>query len=203
LIAALYVETNGVYYGLPDVDPWDKERDALLYDGPWPVVAHPPCASWSLMGNCRPEVRARGDGGTFAHALDAVRTFGGVLEQPAHSRAWDAFNLPAPLVVEGWTGGLCGGWSAYVEQSRYGYPLRKPTWLYCYGLDPPPLRWGRTLEVPEDQKAWWHGASARGREGTLWSSNHNTAKASKTPLVFRDALLDMARSVELHHTATR
>ena len=45
-VAALYVETNGVYYGLPDVDPWDEERDARLYDGPWPVVAHPPCARW-------------------------------------------------------------------------------------------------------------------------------------------------------------
>jgi hypothetical protein len=42
LIAALYVETGGVYYGLPDVDPWDEARDARLYDGPWPVVAHPP-----------------------------------------------------------------------------------------------------------------------------------------------------------------
>ena len=32
MIAALYVETGGVYYGLPDVDPWDEERDARLYD---------------------------------------------------------------------------------------------------------------------------------------------------------------------------
>jgi len=43
-VAALYVETGGVYYGLPDVDPWDEERDARLYAGPWPVVAHPPCS---------------------------------------------------------------------------------------------------------------------------------------------------------------
>lgn len=38
-IAALYVQRDGVYYGLPDVDPWDEERDARLYAGPWPVVA--------------------------------------------------------------------------------------------------------------------------------------------------------------------
>ena len=43
MIAALFVETGGVYFGLPNVDPWDEERDARLYDGPWPVVAHPPC----------------------------------------------------------------------------------------------------------------------------------------------------------------
>ena len=53
MIAALYVETNGVYYGLPDVDPWDEARDARLYDGPFPVVAHPPCPRWSIMGQCR------------------------------------------------------------------------------------------------------------------------------------------------------
>ena len=29
-IAALYVETGGAYYGLPDVDPWDEARDVLL-----------------------------------------------------------------------------------------------------------------------------------------------------------------------------
>jgi hypothetical protein len=28
-VAALYVQTDGVYYGLPDVDPWDEQRDAL------------------------------------------------------------------------------------------------------------------------------------------------------------------------------
>lgn len=46
MIAALYVERDGVYYGLPGVDPWDEERDARTYAGPWPVVAHPPCARW-------------------------------------------------------------------------------------------------------------------------------------------------------------
>jgi hypothetical protein len=43
VIAALYVATGGCYFGLPDVDPWDVERDARLYPGPHPVIAHPPC----------------------------------------------------------------------------------------------------------------------------------------------------------------
>ena len=45
-VAALYVERNGVYWNLPGVDPWDEERDARLYEGPYPVVAHPPCQRW-------------------------------------------------------------------------------------------------------------------------------------------------------------
>jgi hypothetical protein len=49
MIAALYVEKGGAYYGIPDVDPWDIERDARKYAGPWPVVAHPPCSTWGYM----------------------------------------------------------------------------------------------------------------------------------------------------------
>ena len=44
MVAALYVQRGGAYFGLPDVDPWDEERDARLYPGPHPVVAHPPCS---------------------------------------------------------------------------------------------------------------------------------------------------------------
>jgi hypothetical protein len=97
--SALYVETNGVYYGLPDVDPWDEPRDARLYAGPWPVVAHPPCSAWCQLASVN-EARwgkpIGDDGGTFAAALEAVRTFGGVLEHPAYSLAWTRYGLPRP-----------------------------------------------------------------------------------------------------------
>ena len=45
MIAALYVEKGGCY-DMPGIDLWDIERDARLYEGPWPVVAHPPCERW-------------------------------------------------------------------------------------------------------------------------------------------------------------
>lgn len=30
MVAALYVETGGCYFGIPNVDPWDEPRDAYF-----------------------------------------------------------------------------------------------------------------------------------------------------------------------------
>ncbi len=32
-VAALYVQADGVYSAMPDVDPWDQARDARTYPG--------------------------------------------------------------------------------------------------------------------------------------------------------------------------
>lgn len=49
VIAALYVDRRGPYWDREGVDAWDIERDARLYKGPHPVVAHPPCHLWVNM----------------------------------------------------------------------------------------------------------------------------------------------------------
>ena len=46
MIAALFVESDGAYWNVPGVDPWDIVRNARGYLGPYPVVAHPPCQRW-------------------------------------------------------------------------------------------------------------------------------------------------------------
>jgi hypothetical protein len=178
-VAALYVETNGAYVGLPGVEVWDEHRDARRYGGPWPVVAHPPCKSWSLMGQCRPEIVRGEDGGTFAAALAAVRRFGGVLEHPAYSHAWRAFGLPRPAAV-GWTRAFDdAGWTCEVDQAHYGHPANKRTWLYYVGPEPPAMKWGR---------AAFTGRTVRNDGGG------GSDRRSKTPAEFRDVLLATART---------
>ena len=49
MVAVLFARADSVYKTLPGVDVYDIERDARTYDGPWPVVAHPPCTRWSMI----------------------------------------------------------------------------------------------------------------------------------------------------------
>lgn len=110
MIAVLYVEKNGCYFDIPGIDPWDETRDARLYPGTYPVIAHPPCQRWGKMWAGQPlwikrtgQRKKKGDdGGCFAAALQAVRDFGGILEHPFGSHAWVHFSLSKPPRGGGW-----------------------------------------------------------------------------------------------------
>lgn len=209
MIAALFVKTGGAYYGLPQVDPWDEARDARLYAGPWPVVAHPPCQRWGKLWAGQPlwikrtgERKVKGDdGGCFLAALTAVRQWGGVLEHPCDSHAWEHFGLNKPPRNGGWVvadylGGGRSGWTCCVEQGRYGHYARKPTWLYAVGCDLPELDWGKS----EPRFPQWaidkHGLDYCKRAGELafQGGGKDSAPRIGTPEAFRDLLIGMARS---------
>jgi hypothetical protein len=212
MIAALFVQEGGSYYGLPDVDPWPESRDARLYPGPYPVVAHPPCERWGRywygqtgtpVGSPRRKVLGD-DGGCFAAALEAVEKWGGVLEHPEASHAWRAFGLPVPPRHGGWVRVLDrAGWACCVEQGRYGHPARKPTWLYAVVFDPPPLLWGpaRGKRRLEDG---FHSAEERAAKraaGVPPVERLTKPERINTPIPFRDLLLDIARSVTCREAA--
>lgn len=186
-VAALFVEPppRGVYFGVPEVDPWDATRDARTYPGPDPVVAHPPCERWGCYwhggSNSERSPRERqikgNDGGCFATALHNVRVWGGVLEHPAASAAWSWFQLIRPPHDGGWVvADWLGGWTCHVEQGHYGHPAPKPTWLYACGVrELPSLRWGKSR--------------AKGRV----DEDLTRYQRKGTPIAFRDVLLEIAR----------
>jgi hypothetical protein len=196
VIAALFVEKGGAYYGLEGVDPWDLERDARLYAGPWPVVAHPPCSSWGHMAHLNQKRYGHlvgDDGGCFESAVESVRRWGGVLEHPADSHAWRSFNLPPPRRGR-WTRlttvspAFDECWTTEVCQGAYGHRAIKRTWLYFVGPGrPPPLDWSTPVPTAKVSYCKNNGGS------DLPVLSPKNARA--TPLAFRDLLLSMARSV--------
>lgn len=181
MIAVLYIDPRGPYpkMGLNQSDPdpvnwaqrvdcWDATRDARLYAGPHPVVAHPPCKHWGRLKHlahvqCSNEAcewhgkqpdsprslqcpRCRSilvsDADCAPRAVEQVRAFGGVLEHPAGSLLWEACELPVPFR----TYADCQGGSISESVDECGDPL-----LDSFG--------GYTIEL--DQVEWGHVARKR------------------------------------------
>lgn len=212
-IAALYVEKDGCYYGIPGVDPWDEDRDARRYAGPYPVVAHPPCQRWGkLWAGCPLTIKRTGkrkikgdDAGCFKAALASVRKFGGVIEHPEQSFAWPHFGLNKPPRHGGWVvADFYGGWTCCVEQGRYGHYARKPTWLYAFGIpDLPSLDWGKGEPRIPQSVIDRMGLERAKRLGEVGARGGGTDSAPRigTPAPFRDLLISMARSVKIETPA--
>lgn len=197
-VAALFVEQGGPYFGLPEVDPWDELRDARQYPGPLPVVAHPPCKRWGRYWGGGPSAKVRrilgDDGGCFAAALFAVRTWGGVIEHPEASHAWPWFGLTRPpRLGSGWSEpDRYGGRSCAVTQGRYGHRARKLTWLYAVVPRYPALDWSDCSGVRVD--AGFHSSEERRTaraQGAPPAPRLSASERILTPIPFRDLLLSL------------
>lgn len=205
MIAALYVQKDGCYYGLPGIDAWDEARDARLYTGPHRVVAHPPCQRWGKLWAGQPlhikltgERKIKGDDdGCFKAALASVRKWGGVLEHPAESHAWAHFGLNKPPRTGGWIAAdFEGGWTCCVEQRGYGHYARKPTWLYAFDCKLPELKWGkseRQLDPAVVARMGMKRAIRLGEVGGKGGGQNSTPRIH-TPDAFRDLLISIASS---------
>lgn len=190
------VSEHGIYPRLLGAENcWGVERDARLYPGPDPVVAHPPCNLWVNMAAVnwkryrrqKPAWYPGGrDGGMFASALASVLEHGGALEHPAESHAWRVHGLADPYGV-GWTWSLDvlsrkKYWTCEVWQSAYGNAARKRTWLLYCGKRPPfELLWVRN---PGTHQVGWFDRN----KPTL-----SKRMASATPAAFAKTLIALAR----------
>lgn len=203
-VAALYVAPDGIYHGLDGVELWDEVRDARLYPGPHPVVAHPPCQRWGRFwhGSTRKphQYKLGDDQGCFASAIAAVRKWGGVLEHPEASHAWRIFGLTAPPRSGGWVKADGVGWTCCVEQGHYGHLARKATWLYVVNrspVRPPRLTWGECRQRLHPVALERYGYLRARRIGmmAMVGGKRKTEIRNATPVAFRDLLISIARSV--------
>jgi hypothetical protein len=156
-VAVLFARADSIYKTMPECEVYDMERDARTYDGPWPVVAHPPCRAW---GRLRTFANPRADERNLARlAVSIVREFGGVLEHPAGSTLWAAQKLPRPGERDSF-----GGWTLAAPQKWWGHKAEKETWFYVVGCEPRdqpplPLVLGEATHVVETRKRGPHRPS--------------------------------------------
>jgi hypothetical protein len=189
--AALFVQPYGCYSNDILVDSWPEARDARTYNGPLPVIAHPPCQLWGALAAVNyarwggEHNKPGNDQGCFLSALNSVRKWGGVLEHPAKTRAWEAHGIEKPQGI-GWTATDDHGWVCEVWQSAYGHRANKATWLYYFGkLAPPELNWQRLKGT--------HQIGQRDQRGK--AANKPTIgkkEANATPVSFKNALMEIA-----------
>ena len=200
-ISALFVETDGCYFNLKGVEPWDRERDARLYSGPHPVIAHPPCQRWGRYWHGAPnkphQYKLGTDEGCFGSALASVRAYGGVLEHPKDSNAWKFFGLTQPPHTGGWVkSDGYGGFTCCVEQGHYGHVSRKMTWLYVCHTKTPELAWGRSEQKihPIALKKYGYEKARRIGMMAMIGGKDKTKLRNATPVEFRDLLISIAKT---------
>ena len=140
-------------------------RVSMLVHGPlWRIHLAPGGGGTGMEGRARKERKIKGDdAGCFASALASVRQYGGVLEHPAASAAWEAFDLYQPWrnAPGGWTrADRQGGWTCMVDQEHYGHRAQKATWLYAAHVDLPQLIWTKGTSAIRLEDGY-HGAEGR------------------------------------------
>ena len=189
-IAALYVQSDGCYSKLENIDLWDEGRDARKYNSSIPVIAHPPCQLWGAMAAVNysrwggEHNRPGNDGGCFESALASVNRCGGVLEHPAKTRAWAAHGLSKP-VGNGWQRSG-DGWVCEVWQSAYGHRANKATWLYYKGV-------ARPFDMLSDRPKGTHQIGFQDQRGKARNKpTLGKKEANATPVLFRDVLIKLA-----------
>jgi hypothetical protein len=177
-VSVLFARKDSVYKTL-GVDVWDLDRNALLWPGGNPVVAHPPCRLW---GNLRRFSTAPESERDLAiYAVNQVRAWGGVLEHPLGSILWKEMGLPLYGNRDRW-----GGFTLGVNQHWWGHKAEKATWLYICGLSlvavpSIPLR----LDLPS------HVIETRVK-GVSRRPSVTKAEREYTPQAFASWLIDLA-----------
>jgi len=184
VIAALYIDPKrGPYASMEGIDPWGVERDAKLYDGPGPVVAHPPCGPWGrLRWKCYLQ-----DPDCGPRAVEQVLEHGGILEHPAESLLWKHCGLPRPIPWPEPDAELPRVWTLEIDQCDWGHAARKRTWLLMVGVPASALGPRPEAGIPTRTIA----TGRAGRKGKLCLPK---SQRHLTPPAFAAWLVSLARS---------
>jgi len=167
-IAVLCAARNSVYHELAGVEVFDERRNARTFAGGCPIVAHPPCRSWSVKTKHQAKP-APGEPELGLWCCEQLQRWGGVLEQPAFSKLFSAAGFPHPSIRQP-EGPV---WTIEVWQAWWGYPMKKATWLAFCGIprasvDVPMRLHPRGQDRRAEQRMSRNQRSATTREFAEW-----------------------------------
>jgi len=149
-ITVLCVNEKTIYKDM-GLDCYDQKRDAYNFTGNNPVITHAPCAQWSV---CKPLAKVDAYQKELAFfCLEKVQSNGGIFEHPANSSFFKTAGIKPTISI---------------DQSWFGFPARKPTWLFfskCKPL-PVPLRFEAIQKKVEQM--WSHERSITTKDFALW-----------------------------------
>ena len=178
-----FVADNSYYRLLPDLDLFDLRRNALSTVSNAPAIYHPPCRSW---GRLRQFAKTpSGEHWLAVWAVLRMWRYGGVLEHPAGSKLWSFMNLARP----GQRYDLHGGFSVSLNQSWFGYPAKKNTWLYIVGCEISDLP-----EMPLCFNAITKTVSGSKNRNVLKELSHS--ERSRTTLQFNEYLVTVLNTIK-------
>lgn len=123
MITVLCAKKNSLYKQIPGIDVWDQDRDAYFFTGSNPVITHAPCAQWSRMkafANDNPDEKE-----LAFFCLQKVIRNGGIFEHPAGSSFFKEAGVSKNIYS--------------VDQSWWGFPARKKTYLFFHKCKPMPM----------------------------------------------------------------
>jgi hypothetical protein len=198
-INALFVETDGVYFNQENIIPWDIEKNAFDCKNNLKAICHPPCKRWGRYWSGGPSVKVKklmgDDNQSFAFCLWYVRTFGGIIEHPQGSHAWNYYGLKKPKHGQGWIeADSYGGYTCSVYQGNYGHKAPKPTWLYINKVNKKELDWSRPenkLKVEESPHSKEEAMAIRNDPNYKPKKRISEKERMDTPIEFRDLLVSM------------
>lgn len=185
MIAVLFARRDSIYKSMPGCDVWDIDRDARLWPGGCPIVAHPPCRAW---GALKAFAKPRPDEKDLARwAVAQVRQHGGVMEHPRYSSLWRDQGMSLGRDSDAW-----GGFTISVDQHWWAHKCAKPTWLYVVGVARRNLP---RVEIPFTQPTHCidDGARFKGIDMALRMKPLPKSEREKTPPLFADWLCEIAR----------
>ena len=178
-----FVADNSYYRLLPGLDLFDLRRNALSTVSNAPAIYHPPCRSW---GRLRQFAKTpSGEHWLAVWAVLRMWRYGGVLEHPAGSKLWSLMGLAYP----GRGYDLHGGFSVSLNQSWFGYPAKKNTWLYVVGCEISDLP-----EMPLCFNAISKTVSGSKNRNVLKELSHS--ERSRTTLQFNEYLVSVLNTIK-------